>query len=34
MIKELDDYLDIIHKKYPYVDKADIKRVLVHGFDK
>lgn len=33
MVKELDDYLDLMKKKYPYVPRIDLKRVLEYGFE-
>lgn len=32
MIKELDDYLDILENKYPHISRYELKRVLEHGF--
>lgn len=32
MIKELDDYLDILQNKYPHISRYELKRVLEHGF--
>lgn len=33
MIKELDDYLDIIAEKYPHIPQKELKQVLEHGFN-
>lgn len=32
MIKELDDYLDILENKYPHISRYELKRVLEYGF--
>ena len=31
-IKTVNDYIDLVHKKYPDVPEAEIKRILVYGF--
>ena len=33
-IKDVDDYIDIIAKRYKFVPKKVIKRVLEYGFEK
>ena len=31
-IKTVNDYIDLVHEKYPDVPEAEIKRILVYGF--
>lgn len=33
MIKELDDYMDTMKKKYPYIPEYELKRILEYGFN-
>lgn len=33
MVKELNDYLDIIANKYPHISREELKRVLEYGFN-
>lgn len=33
MIKDVDDYVDIMCKKYPKISRDDIKKILEHGFN-
>lgn len=33
-IKTVDDYLDRLSEKYPGITKSEIRKVLVHGFEK
>ena len=33
MIKELDDYLDIMQEKYPKISRSELKRIIEHGFN-
>ena len=32
MVKDLDDYLDILEDKYPHISRTELKKVLEHGF--
>lgn len=32
MIKELDDYVDKVHKLYKYIPKDTFRKILLHGF--
>ena len=34
MVKELDDYLDILENKYPHIPRKELKKVLEYGFHK
>lgn len=32
MIKELDDYLDVLNRKYPQISRQELKNVIEYGF--
>lgn len=32
LIKDLDDYLDVMQEKYPGVKREELKKVIQHGF--
>lgn len=33
MVKELEDYLDIIQNKYPHISRVELKKILEYGFN-
>ena len=32
MIKTIDDYVDIVQKRYPFVKREEVRRIAVYGF--
>jgi hypothetical protein len=32
IIKELDDYIDVVHAKHQRMKRKDVKRILEYGF--
>lgn len=32
-IKDLSDYIDLMHERYPYIPKDDLMKILVFGFE-